>query len=365
MFNPSMLVLAREAAGLTQSSLAHQVDVSQARISKLEGGFDQPSSDLVAAVARECSVPVEFFEQRDSILGEGIIEFFHRRRRTLPAKPLTKAHATSNIIRLELSRLLRGVEMVDVAAFPVAPEGEDLTPAEAAALARAVWRLPPGPLPDLTALVEAAGVPVVQMSLGHEKLRAISMPGPDGRHLIILNRDLPPSNQRYSLAHELGHLAMHYTAVTPEIEAEADAFAAALLAPATDIINDLRGLRFRDLGPLKQKWRMSMQALIRTASDLDCISDRQYRTFNMEMNRLPGGRKREPGEFPREEPRFVRWVINYYREQLGYAVGEIAQLMVANEERVRTFYLGEPMGGQRGLRVIGRPAIGVAHASRG
>lgn len=358
MFNPAMLVLAREAAGLTQSSLAQQTGVSQARISKLEGGFDHPSSELIDGLAKECSVPVEFFSQSEPIIGEGLIEFFHRRRRTLPAKPLTKAHAASNVVRLELGRLFRGVEMADTAAFPTTPESEGLSPEEAAALARAVWRLPPGPLPDLTALVEATGVPVIQMSLGHEKLRAISMPGPDGRHLIVLNKDLPASNQRWSLAHELGHLAMHYKAITPATEEEADAFASALLAPAADIKSDLRGLRFRDLGPLKQKWRMSMSALIRTARDLGFISDRQYRTFNIEMNSLPGGRKREPGEFPREQPRLVRQVIDYYRERLGYSVGEVARLMVAHEGRVRHFYLGEQNDG-RGLRVVGRPPIGA------
>lgn len=358
MFNPAMLVLAREAAGLTQISLAHQTGVSQARISKIESGFDWPAPELVASLARECSVPEEFFVQHDTILGEGVIEFFHRRRRTLPARPLTKAHAMSNTVRLELGRLLRGIEMVDAAAFPMAPEDEDLSPEEAAALARAAWRLPPGPVPDLTALVEATGVPVVQMSLGHEKLRAISMPGPNGHHLIVLNRDLPSSNQRWSLAHELGHLAMHYKTITPNIEEQADAYAAALLAPAADIGKELRGLRFRDLGPLKQKWRMSMQALIRTAKDLGYISDRQYRTFSIEMNRLPSGRKREPGEFPREDPRLVRRVINHYREQLGYTISEIGRLMVAHEDRVRSFYLGEPPT-PRGLRAVGRASISV------
>jgi Zn-dependent peptidase ImmA (M78 family) len=253
--------------------------------------------------------------------------------------------------------------MADVAAFPAAPEGEGFSPEEAAALARASWRIPPGPLPDLTALVESAGVPVIQMTLGHDKLRAISMPGPDGRHVIVLNRDLPASNQRFSLAHELGHLVMHYTAVTPAIEEEADAFASALLAPAADIQNDLRGLRFKDLGGLKQKWRISMQALVRAARDLEAISERQYRTFSIEMNQLPGGRKREPGEFPVEQPRLVRTVIDYYRNQLGYTVGEVAQRMVARQERVRLFYLGEEKAA-RALRVVGRPD-GMLNASGG
>jgi Zn-dependent peptidase ImmA (M78 family) len=150
---------------------------------------------------------------------------------------------------------------------------------------------------------------------------------------------------------------MHYSAVTPDIEEQADAYASALLAPSHDIRKDLRGLRFRDLGSLKQKWRMSMQALIRTARDLDCISDRQYRTFSIEMNSLPGGRKHEPGEFPREEPRLVRQILNYYLEQLDYSVTEVARLMVAHEVRVRDFYLEEPRAG-RGLRVVGRtPAV--------
>lgn len=349
--NPRMVTLAREAAGMTQTALAHAAGISQAQLSKIEHGLEEPTEEAQAAFARECEVPVSFFNQQDPVLGEGIIEFFHRKRMTLPAKALKRAHAQTNIMRLETLRLLRTIELTDVAAFPVYPVDEYGSPDEIARLTRATWRLPSGPLPDLIALIEATGVPVLQFSLGHEKLSAISVPGEAGRHLIVLNGDLPASHQRFALAHELGHLTMHSGVPSDDLEQEANQFASALLMPSDDIRPALRGVRFRDLGGLKPVWRVSLAALIRRAHDLDQISDRQYRTFNMQLNQLPGGRKREPGEFPSERPRLLAHIIEHYQQDLEYSMEDLQHLMVAHEDHIRRSYLGEEV---RTLRPVGR-----------
>ena len=79
------------------------------------------------------------------------------------------------------------------------------------------------------------------------------------------------------------------------MESEADHFASELLMPEADISRELQGLKSIS-SEIKRKWFRSMAALIRTAWNLDAISERQYRYMNMQLNKLPNGRKREPGE---------------------------------------------------------------------
>lgn len=339
--NPRMLTLAREAAGITQSALAYQVGISQGLISKIEHGLEDPQPPVAERLAVACDVPVEFFEQQDEVLGEGLVDIFHKKRLTLPAKPLKKANALANMRRLEAVRLLRTVEFSERANFPVFAVDEYGSTAEIAEMVRATWRVGPGPLPDLIALIEATGVPIFQVSLGHEKLSAISMPGVSGRHVVILNSDLPASAQRFALAHELGHLVMHGGAASVDMEREADEFASALLMPEAQIRSQLRGLRFNSLGTLKMQWRVSLAALIRRAHSLGCISDRQYRTFNIELNKLPGGRKREPGEFEPERPRLIKYLLDYFQDELQYSNEDLRRVLVVTEGKLRRDYLGE------------------------
>ncbi len=353
MYNHRMLTLAREMAGMTQVALAHAVGMSQSAISQAEHGFEEPSRELFERMAAELDVPVEFFFQPEHPIGEGLVDFFHRRRRTLPARPLKRAHAFANVVRLELLRLFRTIELTNVSPFP-SFSVEDHSPVEAAQMVRATWRVPPGPMPGLIQLVEAAAVPVVRANLGHEKLGAISMPGLEGRHIIVLNEMMPASNLRWGMAHELGHLVMHVgSAVSPNMEDEADEFAAELLMPRSDIGPQLRGVRFRDMGDLKREWHVSIAALTRRAHDLGCISQRQYRSFHVQINKLPGGRKHEPGEFPHERPQLVRSVIEYFKSQLGYSLDAVAKIMVATSDGVRVRYLGEASTSR--VRGVGRP----------
>jgi Zn-dependent peptidase ImmA (M78 family)/transcriptional regulator with XRE-family HTH domain len=348
-FNAKMVTLAREAAGLTQDSLAHEAGISQGLISRIEHGLEEPSEGILSRMALACNVPLDFFRQDDEILGESIFDFFHKKRLTLPAKPLRKANAMANVSRMEALRLLKALEFSDARHFPYF-SADEYPPEEASQAVRATWRVRAGPLPNLVALIEAAAVPVFAVNLGHEKLSAISMPGLEGRHIIILNSQLQASAQRFALAHELGHLVMHHGTASADMERDADAFAAELLMPAEDIRPELRGLRFRDLGILKPRWRVSLAALIRQAHRVGAISDRQYRTFNMQLSGLPGGRKHEPGEFDPEQPRLMRHILEHYQHELGYSTDEVLNAMVVTQERFGESYLGRP---NRRLRAVG------------
>jgi Zn-dependent peptidase ImmA (M78 family)/transcriptional regulator with XRE-family HTH domain len=346
-----MLTLAREAAGMTQVALAHAVGVSQARVSQMEHGLDAPPPGLAELLARELEVPPEFFDQPDVPVAAGLVDFFHRRRNTLPKKPLKRAHATANVIRLELLRLLQDIEMEGVQPWPVF-NSEDYDPATAAQMLRASWRLHPGPAPSLVGLVEAAGVPVISCDLGHEKLSAISMPGMEDRHIILLNSQMPPSHLRFAMAHEIGHLVMHVGTASPAMEVEADQFASEFLMPESDIRSQLARIRFGDLGSLKHRWHVSMAALIRRARDVGAISENQYKYMNMQLNQLPNGRKREPGEPSPEQPALVRHLIEFFVERLNYSFSELARVMVTLEVTLRSRYLGETA---TKLRALGSP----------
>ena len=350
-FNPKMVTLAREAAGLTQQALAHAAGISQAFISKIEHGLETPNDEVLEQMGVACNVPIEFFYQDDELIAEGIVDFFHKKRLTLPAKPLRQANAVANVSRLEALRLMRALEFADARSFP-AFSADDYSPEDAAQAVRATWRVAPGPLPNLVALIEATATPVFVMNLGHEKLAAISMPGVAGSHVILLNSQLTASAQRFALAHELGHLTMHCGTASEDMERDADAFASALLMPPDDIRPEIRGLRFRDLGALKARWRVSLAALIRQAHTLGAISDRQYRTFNIQLNSLPGGRKHEPGEFDPEYPRLMHAVLEHYQREMGYSPDEILDAMVITRERFSECYLGKPL---RRLRPVSAP----------
>ena len=338
-------------AGLTQHALAHAVGISQAFTSKIEHGLEVPSDGVLEQMGVACNVPAQFFYQDDELVAEGIVDFFHKKRLTLPAKPLRRANAIANVSRLEALRLMRALEFPDARPFPVFSIDE-YSPEDAAQAVRATWRVAPGPLPDLVALIEATATPVFVMDLGHEKLAAISMPGVAGSHVILLSSQLTASAQRFVLAHELGHLTMHCGTASEEMEHDADAFAAALLMPADDIRPEVRGLRFRDLGALKARWRVSLAALIKQTHALGAISDRQYRTFNIQLNSLPGGRKHEPGEFDPEQPRLMRHILEHYQREIGYSLNEILEAMVITRERLNECYLGSP---PRRLRAVSAP----------
>jgi Zn-dependent peptidase ImmA (M78 family) len=218
----------------------------------------------------------------------------------------------------------------------------DRDAAEVARELRRRWTVPAGPINNLIRLVESAGVVVVFRSFGTTGQDAVSTwPQEPGRPpMMLVNADVSADRLRFTVAHELGHLVMH-AMLGDNQEKEANVFAGEFLAPANEIRTHLEGLTtsdFRRLMALKVEWGMSMAALIRRAHDLQTISDRQYREFQVRLGKL-GWRTSEPGDVVRENPSVIGKIIALQRSEHDYSDDALARLAEMTEEAFRRHYL--------------------------
>jgi hypothetical protein len=125
---------------------------------------------------------------------------------------------------------------------------------------------------------------------------------------VVSKRGVPGERQRLSLAHELGHLVLNLPA-TVDSEKAAFRFAGAFLAPAGTLRRDVGSRRsmvsLAELRLLKQRYGMSLQALVYRLRDLAVISDSHAAGLWAEIN-AKGWKLHEPDELPAERPTWIR-----------------------------------------------------------
>ncbi len=293
------LATVRIARGLTQSELAKRSGISQATISKVESGLVELDESRWGLLARELDAPVSVLSAPvgpDS--ARAVV--FHRKRSSLPVSAATRLRARLDLTHLQVAGLLADGPPVQVPRIPLPPDGY-VTPEEVAQQVRLALGLAGGPVSNLIQVLEEAGVAVVRDDLGSVKIDALmSWPPTTVRPVVLLGNHAPGDRQRFSVAHELGHVVMHEMPSDAQ-ESEADRFAAELLMPRADIIGHLREVSLASLARLKQVWGVSMAALLRRARDLAQISDSTYRRLSIELSSA-GYRTREPVDVPVEVP---------------------------------------------------------------
>jgi Zn-dependent peptidase ImmA (M78 family)/transcriptional regulator with XRE-family HTH domain len=345
MVNPAMITLARQARGLNQTQLSAATGLSQGFISKAENGVVEVTPERLEKIAAALRFPVDFFAQVDRTAGPVCLH--HRKRQTMPVMRLHSIHAEVNIARLQSLKLLHGVEIQAAYEFPHMDIDEYSSVEEVAQLARAHWGLPMGPIDNVVSVIERAGGIVFMNTVGTDKFDAISL-WMDGRPFFYVNADIPGDRLRWTLSHEIGHMIMH-SRPTPDQEREADLFAAEFLMPAREIRPELANLSLPKLAALKERWKVSMQALIRRAHRLGQITDRQQKSYFMRFSQL-GYRKREPVEVPLEVPMLIQKIIEIHRKDHGYSVGDLSRAVhMLEPEFLERFLPGEP---QPRLRVV-------------
>lgn len=333
--NPEWLTLARELRGMTQLELSKQSRITQSRISRYEGGVGNVAAEDIETLSRVLGFPAAFFFQTGHVYGAESTEIFNRRRKRVPARDLKRIHGLANLHRVCGARLCYAFEQFDVAEIPIMRRRDFEKVSDIADALRSLWNMPAGPVQNLIGWLENASCQVHSLDFKIDKIdEVVHWIAPDPA-VILINSAAPADRTRFSLAHALGHLVMHRDITPyPEIEEEADEFAAAFLMPESDIVGSLAPVTIQHMLELKQVWRVSMAALIRRARDLGVISERRYTSLFQRLSRL-GYRKREPRPFPHESPQLVKMLVRSHRTQLGYSDDELADLLML---RPKDFY---------------------------
>jgi Zn-dependent peptidase ImmA (M78 family)/transcriptional regulator with XRE-family HTH domain len=337
LIQPETLALVRTARGYTQVELAHQAGLSQGLLSRVETGAAQIDEDRARALAAALNVPTRLLA-RPSLEDEGLSAcVFHRKRNALPVSKAKQIRSILDLARIQVTELVAG-RLPDMTLERVSPTADGyVSPEDIARSTRKLLSVPEGPIQDLVALIESAGVLIMAKDLGTRHLDAISSWPGTARPMVLLNSMAPGDRQRFTLAHELGHAIMHQAPGTAD-EDHADRFASDLLMPSAMIRAQLHAIDMGTLTRLKRRWGVSMAALVRRARDLGTINDYQYKQLNIEFSKS-GYRTREPEPMECERPRLVTAIVDE-RRRAGESLESLADMTYMSVEDFTAEFAG-------------------------
>lgn len=303
----------RLARGYSLDELADAMGgiVTKQALSKYERGLSMPSPSVRNRLAGALSVKALQLWSEPELTVKFVA---YRKRSTLPKKAQAAIQALVEERLEERTRLqdycFSSVQFdVPIEKYPVSHEAD----AEAVAgKVRDHWKLGVDPIANLTAVLEDHLVHVIEVD-APEKFDGISAiaEDEDGKPkaaAVVSRSKCPGDRQRLSLAHELATLVMKPSKSVDE-EKAAFRFAGAFLAPQSCLKREVgerrTSVRIEELLILKQRFGMSIQALLRRMSDLEIISPTTYKWSCVHLSQL-GYRKQEPQEIRRETSEWLR-----------------------------------------------------------
>jgi Zn-dependent peptidase ImmA (M78 family)/DNA-binding XRE family transcriptional regulator len=319
-----VLAIARKARGLTQSELADMVGATQPTINRYEAGDRDPEPDMVAALAKALGVTEHLLIHGNRFRGALAVDAHMRRQKTTKASLWRQMEARLNLLRVHASFLFEEISIMSDQHVPTF-DPEDVPAQHAARLIRAQWRMPLGPVVNLTRWLEGAGVLVFEEDFGTHRIDGLSQWVGD-HPVMLINASAPPDRKRLTKAHELGHLVLHSNIPTEDMESEANRFAAELLMPLDEIRPELRKVDLGSLLALKREWGVSMQALLERAHGLKTVTAEQRTSFYKMMN-ARGWKTNEPGGdfIPKERPEFPTRIGDALKAK-GFSEERIAEI---------------------------------------
>ncbi len=328
-FCGARLRLARLFHGLSPAEVAERVGVTRQYIHSLEIGDRTPAGDLTNALAFVLHVsPKFFFNRSQARMAE---EHFHfRSRKSTPTFARLECVARGAFLDELLARLDAELRFPKVDISPV--EVTDDSQIEAIASDyRQRWGLGEGPISNMCRVLEQrAGAVITCFSGVSEKVDAFSISRP--RPVVVRNPAKESSaRMRFDLAHELGHLVLHYGIETGDdlTERQADRFAGAFLFPRRAFVAEFprrTPLDWDALYALKKRWKVSMAAIVHRAQDLGLLDPAQSKRAYMYLSKT-GQRKKERGDedIPVEKPELLETALRKYEGLTNRSLSELAE----------------------------------------
>lgn len=330
---------ARKASGLSLRELAEKISLnntpslSHTSIKKYEDNKMTPSSDILIRLAKALNVKVEYFFRAES---STLANIRWRKHADMLKGDLEEIEAKI------LDQIEQQIELENL--FPTAPikkfsaEGlvgkiKKFDDVESFSVqVRQKWNLGLEPISDLINIIEEHGIKVFEIdNRKYQKFDGL-LASINDIPVIVIGNQWPGDRQRFTLAHELGHLFLEGRP-TKEINEEkyCNHFAGAFLLPKASIINILGEHRTyiepKELALLKKEFGISMTRILHRAKDTGIISGPLYTRLRTEFNQN-GWTLKEPGEpYPKEKTYIFEQMI--FRALAEEYIGEskAAELM--------------------------------------
>ena len=299
------LKLARSAAGLSLRGLEERIGnrVTAQAIGKYERNESMPGSSVLIALADALGVSVDYLVGDQEMVLEAV-EFRKKKitsRREESQVEAKVLHFLEQYLMVEELLHLPSVEWHSPREAPY-PVMRDVSEADRAARSlRDHWGLGNDPIPNLVELLEEQGIKVLAVDLTNiDGLTARVRRAEKGAvPVIVVNRKEWGERQRFTLAHELGHMVMDVAAKLDE-EKAAHRFAGAFLMPAdalwAKIGKHRTAIGWGELFELKQLFGASVQAITYRCKDLGIFSEATFRRLFNDFTRF--GWRRPPYEEP-------------------------------------------------------------------
>ena len=308
------LKLARAAAGLSLRDLAAKIGnrVTAQAIGKYERNESMPGSSVLIALADALNVSVDYLVgDQEMVLEE--VEFRKKKLTSKREETQVEARVLHLLERYLTVEGLLGLPSVAWDKPREAPWPVLRDPAEAEHAAHGLrdhWGLGLDPITNLVELLEERGVKILSMDLTNiDGLTArVRCEGGAIASVVVVNQGDRGERQRFTIAHELGHMIMDVASKVDD-EKAAHRFAGAFLMPAvtlrTEIGKRRKSMGWSELFDLKRIFGVSVQALTYRCKDLGIFSQSLFQLLFEEFSRR-GWRSppyREPHSIPREESR--------------------------------------------------------------
>lgn len=322
---PYRITEAREARKYNMKQLADLLEITKQAVSRYELGLSHPSSYIIEKMSTVLNFPISFFyKQRFADTSEGTV--FFRTFKSSEAPERSMIQSKCNWAREAYDFLDRYVKLPPlnlppIEYFLVKDTLSDDDVEEIASITRQHWGLGDGPIDNITYIMEKNGIIISGSQLESDKTDACSIVK-NSIPVVFYNKNLRATCRiRFSLAHELGHILMHghitkeelkTKATLDRVEAEANHFASAFLMPEETFSRDVRSLSLNFFLMLKEKWKVSVQAIIHRCKDLQLIDQDTYQMLWRQLS-YKRWRKSEPldDKITPEPPRLLRSAIEF------------------------------------------------------
>ena len=345
------LKLARKRSGFSLRELSSRLGamVSAQAIGKYERGEMMPSSSVAIALANALDVTTTYLLSPTVVSLESV-EFRKLASTKVRERARVEATVLDHVDRyLQVEEIL-GIasnlwEVPDGAPYPAdTVEDGELT----AARVRRAWNLGGGAIPNMTELLEERGIKILKLDFPQavDGLTCfVHRSDETAVPVVVCSTGKSIERQRFTLAHELGHLMMDIPDGMPE-EKICDRFASALLVPENELVREV-GRRRRDFGfgelvEIKKIFGVSAAALVIRMRDLGIIGEATVTRIFRGIGR--SWRTQEPCPLLQSESpkRFRRLCLRALAEDmiseskaaelLGMRVSEIERVMVGTAD---------------------------------